>query len=654
MIVDVALPIPVAKTFSYTVPDRWKPFAKRFQRLTVPFHNKTHIGVITDIRDGDNPDLKEIYEIIDFFPLADTTLVELCMWASDYYITPLGTVLKYLFPPKLNIEPYTIIRSRSNDTFPMNGLSLKKSVRLFGRESIFQHLEQHRITLNDMFTESVFSPLMQNEKAKGMPENVLFVGDVRNRSDYYTEIIASTLRRGCNVLMLLPDHYAAGSYFKKIFSGRFGKKVLWYGSEIPVKSRMETFFTMRNKGGFLVLGNKSCVFLPMCRQALIIIERQEEDEYRNEEGFKFNAVTLAMKRASMENIPVAVGSACPSIEMYHHAEYDKFNIIEKRWILNGPSQKNITAPDIRSSAVFLEELIPLIKEGIRAGERIAVFLPRKEYGSHLVCHSCKKPFLCPHCEGVLGYEKEGRRLVCSMCGKEFPYKEQCVWCGGNIIRFSRTGVEYVEEKLKDIFPDTSIIKITGDSLKCQLETLKKMPVDLPVVLTGTQSLSKLYDFHVQKLVLLGWEELRKMGGYRSDEKMVQVLVNLIDALTPEMVMLLMERRNKINIENYLECNHYFQEELQKRKNADFPPFQRVFLVEVTSKGKDKGEKTIADVRTILQQEGVETAVSGILMERKTQYKWKMILRGSENTLSRALFKIYNLPEVRIEPDPLYL
>jgi primosomal protein N' (replication factor Y) len=168
--------------------------------------------------------------------------------------------------------------------------------------------------------------------------------------------------------------------------------------------------------------------------ALVIVERQEEDEYRNEEGFKFNAVTLAIKRASLANIPVVLGSTCPSMEMYHYAENNNFKLVEKRWILDKSSQERITTPDIRSSAGFLEELIPLIREGVQAGEKIAVFTPRKDYGSYLVCHSCKKPFLCPIAK-VCSITKKKPASCLSICGKNFPYKEQCVWCGSNIIRF---------------------------------------------------------------------------------------------------------------------------------------------------------------------------------------------------------------------------
>jgi primosomal protein N' (replication factor Y) (superfamily II helicase) len=654
MIVDVALPIPVAKTFSYTVPDRWKPFAKKFVRLRVPFHNKVHTGVITDICNDDDPKLKEISEIIDFFPIIDNTLIDLTRWSSYFYITPIGPVLKYILPPTLKIEPYIAIESTSSETITMDGLTLKKAIHLFGRESLFHYHEKGLIALHNILTKQVFSPITQGNEKKELPANILFIGNVQNRLIYYIDAIASAIQKGLNVLMLLPDHYAAGNYFKKVFTERFGDRVLWYGSETKTKSRMEIFFRVRDEGGFLVLGNKSCVFLPICKQALIIVERHEEDEYRNEEGFKYNAALVAVKRASIGNIPVILGSACPSMEMYYYAKTNKFSILEKEWLLDGFCQEKIVAPDIYSSSTFLEELLPAIKETAAKGERIAVFTPRKDYGSYLVCHSCRKPFLCPDCEGVLGYEKEAGRLVCSICGKSFPYEERCTHCGSNIIRFARIGAEYVEEKLKGIFQDVNIMKITGDSLKKEIKTLNKMQPDSSALLIGTQSLSKLYNFHVQKLILVGWEELRKMGGYRSDEKMIQILINLIDALTPDSIALLMEKKKKVTISSYLKVDTYYQEELQRRKNADFPPYRRVFLVEVENKSKGKGEKTITKIKDILQYEGVESAISGTLMEKKTLYKWKIILRGEENLLGKALFRIYNLSGVQIEADPLYV
>ena len=86
----------------------------------------------------------------------------------------------------------------------------------------------------------------------------------------------------------------------------------------------------------------------------------------------------------------------------------------------------------------------------------------------------------------------------------------------------------------------------------------------------------------------------------------------------------------------------------------FLPIERVFLVEVENKNKEKGEKTIAKIKDIFQKEAIENAVSGTLMEKKTLYKWRIILRGEEDLLYKALLKIYDLPGVQIEADPLYI
>jgi len=655
MIVDVALPIPAAKTFSYTVPDRWKPFVEPFMRLKVPFHNRIHTGVVITVGQGDDPGLKEILEIIDFFPLVDETLAALCNWSSRYYVTPIGLVLKYALPPTLNVEPHVMLRAHDHETLHLNGLTLTKAVKLCGREALFRLRQRGSISLHDVFTGESFLPVSGTSTDDHTQQNRLFIGDVRSRLNHYLESISSAIDNQSNVLMLLPDHYAAGTYFKRALTERFGDRVLWYGSGTTARSRMETFHRARTQGGRVVLGNKSCVFLPMRGQSLVIIEREEEDEYRNEQGFKFNAGTLALKRAALGRIPVIVGSASPSLDTYRYAEYNGFQMVKNKWLLDPESREKITVAGLTSSAAFLEELVPVIKAGLIENQRIAVFTPRKDYGSSLMCHDCKKPLLCPDCQGVLGYEKEAGRLTCSLCGKSFSYEEECSHCGGTIIRFLRVGAEYVAEKLTDYFPDAAILKITGDSLKREMRRLKKSPAQSPLILVGTQSLSKLYEFHVQQLVLLGWEDLRKMGGYRSDEKMVQTLINLLDALTPEKILFFMERKHRMDMDLFMDMEGLYRQALGKRQEADFPPYRRAFLVEIDKKGKDRGDKTIKRIRDILHEEGLfENSESMPVLEKSMAQKWRLVLRGELEPLSRALLKVYGLPHVQIEADPPHI
>lgn len=104
---------------------------------------------------------------------------------------------------------------------------------------------------------------------------------MKERIEYYTEIIEPHIEEENNILMLLPDYETWGDIFYNILKERFKDRVFWYSSSVKTKARMETFFRARSGRGNIILGNKSCVFLPISYLSLIIVERQEEDSYIN-------------------------------------------------------------------------------------------------------------------------------------------------------------------------------------------------------------------------------------------------------------------------------------------------------------------------------------------------------------------------------------
>jgi primosomal protein N' (replication factor Y) (superfamily II helicase) len=654
MIVHVALSIPVTKTFSYSVPEKWEPFIKRFLRVRVPFKNKTLVGFISDMDDGVDTNLKEIYEIVDIFPLMDDKLILLCEWASHYYITPIGIVLKYAIPASLHIEKYLTIKALEGRGLALDNVSLKKAYTAIGKDTVFQHYKEGLIELCDTFTNKPFSPLAEKSKFMEKSERILYIGDIKSRLEYYTDLISIHLNKGGNVLMLLPDYYITGRYFYRILFERFQNNVLWYGATTKGKQRMETYFKARNEDGFLILGNISCTFLPVLNNSLIVVDRHEEDEYRNEEGFKFNAGLLAMKRAEIEHIPVVFGSVAPSMEIFKFAQDGNINIIEKTWLKNKKYSEIITEKNISSYGTLPEELIKIINTAIEKKEIIAIFTPRKDYSSYIQCLDCKRPFLCPVCQGIMSYQKHKNLLICPACSKNLEYKEMCMNCGSNLIRFSQIGAEYLEEKMKNILKNTHIVRITGETIKEDLENLKNVSHETPAIIIGTQTLSKLYGLHANKLILIGWEELLRIAGYRAEEKMFQVFTNLLDALSPEEIYIVMERKKGVNTTYFLNLKTFYLEELKKRRAAEFPPYLRIFLIEVEKKGEQAGIKIINKIKEIIEKEGLTGYVTGPLMQKKKGYRWRIILKGNEELFYKSLLHIYNIPEVRIEADPLYI
>ena len=652
MIVDVVFPIPSWKTFSYMVPDELEPLASVCVRVQAPFGNRVQIGYIVRKRGGSDNNLKSVIDVLDFFPLITSDLIELGTWASNYYVTPPGLVLKYLVPPSLKTDPYMYVHSNEVPPDSPPEVPLKKAIRLFGRATIHKKCAERTVSLRDRFTDSDFSPIKNDRDIPAAFQNTLLVAPVENRLLKYISSIEEAFQRDESVLMLLPDKKRVGFYFRKLLEERFEEKVLWHGSGIASESRMSLFFQVRNKERLLVLGNKSCVFLPIRKLGLIIVERPEEDEYRNEEAFKFNAVTVALKRASLQGASCLIGSVCPPVEVYQHCVDKGFTISEPKWLGDEGSGVRFESSYDFHRGTLQENLITSIEKWTRRNERVAIFVPWRFYGSGIVCHFCGEARMCPDCGNMLSYEKESGAFICVACLAKYPYESLCPNCGDNIMTFSRFGLEYMAEKLSETFPDLVIDRITGDD--SAVKRVKTVKISGKAgLLIGTQSLSKLYGVHVTRLVLIGFEELRTAAGYRSDEKMRQIFLNLVDALTPEHILFMNAKRNTTDLTRYKSSAEHYQSVLETRKTAEYPPYKRIFLIRVRDKNQDKGERVLARISEILQNHNQIDALAGTILKRRpSHFEWNAILKGNETDFYNSLREIYDLKLAQIEPDPL--
>ena len=462
MIAHVALPLPLRKTFSYTVPRAWESFAKPLLRVTVPFGSRMLTGFILTLEEGEDEALKELADILDIFPLIESTSFQLCEWASQYYLAPIGVVLKYALPPKLNLAKYLLVRAKHEQARSLDGLSVKTAYALVGKWVVWDYHYQGLVELYDSYTGSPFKPLPERWFAEGYQPS-LYVADAEHRQEEYLSAISRKLDQGQNVLLLLPDYHIIGDRIYRFLAEALGKRVLWHTSAQP-KARMETFFRARAEKGCLILGNKSAVLLPMINRGLIIVERPEEDEYRNEEAFHFHAVRLALKSAELYRTPVLLGSASPPLDVVRLAREGAFSFRKEQDLCAGRSVAEILTEG-RMRDQVPPELVEIIDRTVHNNETMAIYTPRKDYASRLYCLECKKPFLCPDCETPLAYYREGDKLVCSACKKSLPYDETCLHCGGSLIQFFSTGMEYVEERLGTSLPAPHLLRITGESLK---------------------------------------------------------------------------------------------------------------------------------------------------------------------------------------------
>lgn len=118
--VEVALPLPLRKTFTYLLPSVFEERIKLGSRVVVPFGNRKLIGYVvalhedlSETADLDLASLKEIIEILDEEPMITPSILRLTQWTADYYMVSWGELLKSALPAGINFRFEKFIRITS-------------------------------------------------------------------------------------------------------------------------------------------------------------------------------------------------------------------------------------------------------------------------------------------------------------------------------------------------------------------------------------------------------------------------------------------------------------------------------------------------------------------------------------------------------------
>ena len=135
---EVAVPLHVASTFIYRLPESLRTEARTGSRIVVPLGRKLVTGYITglleELRPGtslEETTVKDAKEILDVIPLVTPELLDLTRWVADYYLGAWGEVIKAALPPGISptIDQFLVLTTNGaaelND-FPPENLSNKQ------------------------------------------------------------------------------------------------------------------------------------------------------------------------------------------------------------------------------------------------------------------------------------------------------------------------------------------------------------------------------------------------------------------------------------------------------------------------------------------------------------------------------------------------
>jgi primosomal protein N' (replication factor Y) len=551
-VAGVLLPLPLAGAYDYKLPSGHN--AARGALVAAPLGNREVLGVVWGAAEGTVGDNRlKLAEPLEGAPTLPGKLCDFIDWVADYTLNPPGAILAMALRSRGAFEPEAkrVAYVRGSETPPrmsqartralevaadglarsVGGLAEDANVSPAVVRGLIQagaliptelpefmpfprpEAEFATTALNDDQTRAAHT-LRDAVAAKKFSAHLLDGVTGSGKTEVYFEAVAEAIARGKQVLILLPE-IALTIQFLERFAARFGVRPAEWHSDLSQKERRRTYRAVMKGEARVVVGARSSLFLPFPELGLVIVDEEHEQAFKQQDGAIYHARDMAVVRARIEDCPVILASATPSLESFVNAQggrYSHLQLTSRHGVAEMPDVRLIDlrherdAPDVEHKGQWLSPpLRAALEKALGAGEQAMLFLNRRGYAPLTVCEACGHKFTCPHCSAWLVEHKYKRRLACHQCGYELPMPTDCPQCHetGTLIPCG-PGVERVAEEFAAFFPTARYSIASSDILHGPAETqaairaFARREID---VLIGTQIVAKGH--HFPQLTLVG-------------------------------------------------------------------------------------------------------------------------------------------------------
>ncbi|WP_387462964.1 primosomal protein N' [Photorhabdus sp. RM323S] len=575
-VVQVALPIPLARSFDYLLPaESQVPVAG--MRVAVPFGNRKAIGIVTGTTDSSDiptEQLKSIESILDTHSLFAEDLWQLLLWASSYYHYPIGEVLFHALPillrqgkpaesaplwqwqltPAGTEIPLAQLKRSPKQQQVLAALRQKAIYRhqiteLELSESAFQSLKKK--SLIDLYPVQPESQNWRNhfqitgERLKLNTEQATAVGAIRaedqqfspwllagitgsGKTEVYLSVLENILTQGKQALILVPEIGLTPQTIHR-FRERFNAPVDVLHSALNDSERLAVWLRAQRGENAIVIGTRSALFTPFACLGVIIIDEEHDSSYKQQEGWRYHARDLAVFRAKKENIPVIMGSATPALETLYNVQQGKYRqltLSKRAGHAQSATQHLLDLKGLPLKVGLSQPLIKRIEEHLQADNQVMLFLNRRGYSPALLCHECGWIAECQRCDHYYTLHQHHRQLRCHHCDSQRPVPRQCPQCGSTHLQPVGLGTEQLEDGIATLFPDVPVTRIDRDTTS-RKGTLEQQLADIHAggsrILIGTQMLAKGHHFpDVTLVALLDVDGALFSADFRAAERFAQL------------------------------------------------------------------------------------------------------------------------------------
>jgi len=409
------------------------------------------------------------------------------------------------------------------------------------------------------------------------------------------------------------------------------------------------------------------VFSSFADLGLIIIDEEHDGSFKQQEGVRYQARDVAIYRAKVQEIPIVLGSATPSLESYANAKSGRFDLLRLMSRASKVSLPTIELLDLNSQPShdgMSPGMLHAIKKTLQNGKQVMLFLNRRGYAPVIYCKDCKTAATCHRCDSHLTLHRRANRMRCHHCGYEGRLQKQCSSCRSEELVEIGEGTQRVEEALSQRFPEARLLRIDRDStrrkgaLAALLEQAHRGEAD---ILLGTQLITKGHDFpNVGMVGVLEADQGLYSTDFRATEKLFQQILQVsgragrrdevgfvfIQTHFPEHAFF-----EKVQTHDYV---GFANQLLQQREQAGFPPYGYFALIRAESTHQATALQFLRRAKQSMPAKDGVSIMDAVPapMERKAgKYRAQLLLAANQRsmlnaTLQQWLFDLSNDPDAK--------
>lgn len=546
LVVSVVLPLALEAAYSYTVPSGMS--VQPGDYVNVPLGPRLVAGVVWEagVAAPAGMRLRDVREKFDLPAMSDIQR-RFLDWIADYYMAPLGMVLrgclraKGIFePPRMkvayqitDVEPARMTPQRQRVMDVARDLPAMKARELADEAgvgvSVIKGLVEQGVfeavdlppfapfAKPDPMAMAVQLSASQSKAAAALRQavtarrfSVTLLDGVTGsgKTEVYFEAMAAALVAGKQVLLLLPEIALTTTFINRV-EERFGAAPAEWHSQLRPRERERVWRAVASGEAKIVVGARSALFLPWHNLGLAVVDEEHEPAYKQGDGTSYHGRDMAVVYGSLGKFPVILASATPSLESLVNVDLGKYAHVTLKNRHGRAELPEIELIDMRAQSPaagqwLSDPLAEAVTETLARGDQALLFLNRRGYAPLTLCRTCGHRLQCGECSSWLVEHRFKKQLMCHHCGHSEPVPDKCPECGDtHSLVPCGPGIERLAEEAQARFEGAKIVVLSSDISRG--ETLHEKIRDIAAgkydLIIGTQLVAKGH--HFPDLTLVG-------------------------------------------------------------------------------------------------------------------------------------------------------